>query len=153
MLEQIKAQLDRLVPVHGVSDLTARGRYVERELALVKVAGTGESGSRPCASPTSSAPAWSIPATTHFVFEMTGTHRQARRLHRPDAPLGLVDVSRTGVVAIARGAEGLLGKAAEGELSVRRRRAADGANRRHNEKHIQTVEEEGVTDHACLLRP
>ena len=42
VIEQIKAQLERLVPVHGVSDLTVEGPHVEREVALVKVQSTGE---------------------------------------------------------------------------------------------------------------
>jgi acetolactate synthase-1/3 small subunit len=60
VIDQIIAQLDRLVPVHKVADLTENGPFVERELALVKVAGTGEAReSRRCASPTSSVPRWS----------------------------------------------------------------------------------------------
>ena len=60
IIEQIKAQLDRLVPVHKVTDLTDEGPHVERELALVKVRGQGRAtGSSRCASPTSSAPGWS----------------------------------------------------------------------------------------------
>ena len=57
IIEQIKAQLDRLVPVHKVSDLTDEGPHVARELALIKVAAPARSASSRCASPTSSAPA------------------------------------------------------------------------------------------------
>ena len=57
VIEQIKAQLDRLVPVHRVADLTREGPHIAREMALIKVVGTGESASRHCASPMRSAPA------------------------------------------------------------------------------------------------
>ena len=60
IIEQIKAQLSRLVPVHKVHDLTDEGPYVEREMALIKVAGRASRASRSCASPTSSAPGSSI---------------------------------------------------------------------------------------------
>ncbi len=42
IIEQIKAQLSRLVPVRKVHDLTDEGPHVERELALIKVVGKGE---------------------------------------------------------------------------------------------------------------
>ena len=71
VIEQIKNQLRRLVPVHKVSDLTTGRPAFERELALVKVAGRRRaSGSRRCASPTSSAPAPWTPPTKSFVFEI-----------------------------------------------------------------------------------
>jgi acetolactate synthase-1/3 small subunit len=59
-MEQIIAQLDRLVPVHKVTDLTAQGAHVERELALIRSPAPAITGSRRCASPTSIAPAWSM---------------------------------------------------------------------------------------------
>jgi len=105
VLDQIHAQLDRLVPVQRVSDLTNeyRGEFVERETALVKVAGKGEQRVEALRI-ASIFKAEAVDAGLgHFVFEMT---------HRPDKldrfialmrPLGLVDVSRSGVVAISRG--------------------------------------------------
>ena len=64
VIEQVKNQLGRVVPVHKVSDLTIEGPHVERELALIKVRGLAKSASRHCASPTSSAPAWWIRPTS-----------------------------------------------------------------------------------------
>ncbi len=61
VIDQIMAQLERLVPVHKVTDLTEAGPHVERELALVKVAGTGEERVEALRWPTCSAPAWSTP--------------------------------------------------------------------------------------------
>jgi len=105
VVEQIKAQLDRLVPVHKVVDLTVDADSVERELALVKVAGTGEK--RVEALRLSEAFRARVIDTTHasFVFEVTGAPDKINAFVSLMRPLGLVDVSRTGVVAIARGAE------------------------------------------------
>ncbi len=105
VIEQIKAQLERLVPVRRVSDLTMGGPHVERELALVKVAGAGEQRVeslriadifRANAIDTTNA---------SFIFELTGSTEKIDAFVRLMEPLGLVEVSRTGVVAIARGAE------------------------------------------------
>ncbi len=105
VVEQIKAQLDRLVPVHKVVDLTIDTIAIERELALVKVAGTGEK--RVEALRLSEAFRARVIDTTHssFVFEVTGAPDKIDAFVNLMRPLGLVDVSRTGVAAIARGAE------------------------------------------------
>lgn len=107
VIEQIMAQLDRLVPVHKVVDLTAEAPGIEREMALVKVAGTGER--RVEALRLSDAFRARVIDTTHtsFVFEVTGTPEKIDAFVGLMRPLGLVDVSRTGVVAIARGSEAM----------------------------------------------
>lgn len=103
VIEQIKAQIERLVPVRHVSDLTTQGAHVERELALVKVKSSGEKRiealrvadifrARPVDSTLES-----------FVFEITGTTQKIEAFLELMGPLGLVDVSRTGIAAIARG--------------------------------------------------
>lgn len=104
-IEQIKAQLDRLVPIHKVVDLTVGPPYVEREMALVKVAGTGEK--RVEALRVSEAFRARVVDTTpsSFVFELTGTTDKIDAFVGLMRPLGLIDVSRTGVVAISRGQE------------------------------------------------
>ena len=107
IIEQIKAQLDRLVPVHKVVDLTIEGAYVERELALVKVKA---SGNRRVESLRIADifRARAIDSTgVSFVFEISGSTDKLDAFIGLMEPLGLVDVSRTGVVAIARGTEGL----------------------------------------------
>ena len=105
IIEQIKAQLDRLVPVHRVSDLTAIGNYVERELALVKVRGKGEH--RIEALRIADIFRARVVDSTHesFVFEIVGRPGKLNAFVDLMEPLGLVDVSRTGTVAIARGPE------------------------------------------------
>ena len=105
VLTQIKHQLERLVPVHSVTDLTAVGRPLERELALVKVAGTGED--RVEALQLARAyDAQVIDATTsHFVFQITGSTAKVEEFIAVTAPLGLVEVCRPGVAAIRRGAD------------------------------------------------
>jgi len=103
IIEQIKAQLDRLVPVHGVSDLTMDGPSVERELALIKVAGTGEARVEALRI-ADIFRARAVDSTNEsFVFEIVGDTGKLNAFIELMKPLGLVDVSRTGVAAIARG--------------------------------------------------
>jgi len=107
IIEQIKAQLNRLVPVHKVCDLTDEGEHVERELALIKVAGRGEKRVESLRI-ADIFRARVVDATNEsFVFEMTGSTEKVDAFVRLMDPLGLVDIARTGVVAISRGAKGL----------------------------------------------
>jgi acetolactate synthase-1/3 small subunit len=107
VIEQIEAQLRRLVPVHSVVNWTTAAPGVERELALVKVAGTGEK--RAEAMRISEIFRVHIVDTTHtsFVFEITGAPEKIDQFVDLMRPLGLVDVSRTGVAAISRGPEAM----------------------------------------------
>jgi acetolactate synthase-1/3 small subunit len=109
VLEQIKAQLARLVPVHRVGDLTQEGPYVQRELALVKVAETGEKRVESLRIADIFRARVVDSSHDHFTFEMTGRTDKLDIFIELMLPLGLVDVSRTGVVAISRGETGLLG--------------------------------------------
>ncbi len=103
IVEQIKNQLRRLVPVHKVSDLTIEGPHVARELALVKVAGTGDKRVESLRI-ADIFRARAIDSTNEsFVFEVVGATEKVDAFIKLMEPLGLVDVSRTGVVAIARG--------------------------------------------------
>ncbi len=107
VIEQIKNQLDRLVPVHRVIDMTLAGNSIERELAMIKVRGRGEN--RVEALRLADAfRARVIDATTEsFVFELTGASNKIEQFVALMLPLGLVEVSRTGIAAIARGPEGM----------------------------------------------
>jgi acetolactate synthase-1/3 small subunit len=107
VLEQIKHQLERLVPVHKVVDLSTDKPGIEREMALVKVAGAGEK--RVEAMRLSEVFRARVIDTTHqsFVFEVTGNQQKIDAFVDLMKPLGLVEVSRTGVVAISRGAEAM----------------------------------------------
>jgi acetolactate synthase-1/3 small subunit len=107
VIEQIKAQLDRLVPVHKVSDLTMEGAHVERELALVKVISSGEKRveSLRIADIFRAKPIDSTIGS--FTFEITGSGEKIDAFVGLMKPLGLAEVSRTGVVAIARGERGM----------------------------------------------
>lgn len=107
VIDQIKLQLDRLVPVHSVADLTVQGDAIERELALVKVAGTGDD--RVEALRLAGAfGARTLDATRRsFVFELTGTTEEIDRFIRLMTEVGLKEVSRTGIAAISRGAEAM----------------------------------------------
>jgi acetolactate synthase I/III small subunit len=106
IIEQIKAQLSRLVPVHAVRDLTDEGPYFERELALIKVTGTGEKRIESLRLAGIFRARVVDSTIGSFVFEMTGATEKLNAFINLMEPLGLVDVSRTGVVAIARGAKG-----------------------------------------------
>ncbi|QJE73526.1 acetolactate synthase small subunit [Aerophototrophica crusticola] len=107
IIEQIKAQLDRLVPVHKVKDLTLAGPFIEREMALVKVSGSGEKRVEALRI-ADIFKARVVDATiTSFVFEITGTAEELNRFVELMDQLGLVDISRTGAVAMSRGAAGL----------------------------------------------
>jgi len=104
VIEQIKAQLARIVPVHGVHDLTVEGTAVERELAMLKVSGKGEV--RVEAMRLAQIFRASVVDTTleSFVFEITGTPEKIDAFIDLMRPLGLSEIARTGVAAILRGA-------------------------------------------------
>lgn len=103
VMEQIIAQLDRLVPVHKVTDLTVLGDHVERELALVKVAGTGDRRIEALRL-AEVYRARVVDATIgSFVFEFTGTIAKIDKFVELMGEVGLVEVARTGIAAISRG--------------------------------------------------
>jgi acetolactate synthase-1/3 small subunit len=106
VIEQIKNQLGRLVPVHKVSDLTTEGPHIERELALVKVRSTGEKRVESLRIADIFRARVVDSTIESFVFEMTGSTEKLNAFINLMQPLGLVDVSRTGSVAIARGPQG-----------------------------------------------
>ena len=103
IIEQIKAQLDRLVPVYKVSDLTTEGPHVERELALVKVCGKGEKRVESLRIANIFRAHVVDSAHNSFIFEIVGSPEKLDAFIDLMEPLGLVEISRTGVVAIARG--------------------------------------------------
>ena len=105
VMEQIIAQLDRLVPVHSVTDLTALGPHVERELALVKVAGKGDHRIEALRLADVYRARVLDATTSSFVFEVTGGRDKIDTFVALMAEVGLVEVARTGIVAIARGRE------------------------------------------------
>ncbi len=103
VIEQIKAQLDRLVPVHRVADLAREGAHIARELAMIKVVGTGTDRAEALRL-ADAFRARVIDATTEsFVFELTGSTEKLDAFLELMRPIGLSEVSRTGVAAIARG--------------------------------------------------
>jgi acetolactate synthase-1/3 small subunit len=107
VIEQIKNQLERLVPVHHVTDLTVTGRPLERELALVKVAGKGEKRVEALRLAEAFRAQVIDASTEHFVFEITGRLSKIEQFVTLMQPLGLVEVSRTGIAAISRGQEAM----------------------------------------------
>jgi acetolactate synthase-1/3 small subunit len=113
VLDQIKNQLDRLVSVHRVTDLTnlakerSQDKPLERELALVKVVGNGEKRIEALRL-ADAFKAEVVDATTeHFIFQLTGRTSKIEQFIAIMQPMGLVEVCRTGVAAMGRGAEGM----------------------------------------------
>ncbi len=104
VIEQIKHQLERLVPVHRVRDLSLEGNSVERELALVKVAGKGDKRIEALRLAEIFRAKVIDTSTEHFVFEITGKTSKIETFINIMTELGLIEVSRTGIAAIGRGA-------------------------------------------------
>ncbi len=107
IIEQIKAQLGRLVPIHRVSDLTLEGPHVERELALVKVGCTGDQRVESLRIADIFRARVVDSTNESFVFEIVGDTGKLDAFIELMRPLGLKDISRTGVAAIARGTASL----------------------------------------------
>jgi acetolactate synthase I/III small subunit len=107
MIDQIEAQLGRLVPIHKVVDLTNSGPMVERELALIKVAGKGDARAEALRLAEAFKARVMDATIESFVFELTGKPDKLDQFITLMLPLGLVEVSRTGVAAISRGPQGM----------------------------------------------
>ena len=107
VLEQIKNQLERLIPVHSVADLTVQGNSLTRELAMVKVAGTGEKRVEALRLADAFRARVIDAGTQSFIFEITGKPDKVDQFISLMVPLGLVEVARTGVAGISRGPEGM----------------------------------------------
>ena len=107
VIEQIKSQLERLVPVQNVRDLTTYGPFVDRELALVKIASEGEQRIEALRIADIFRARVVDSTLESFVFEVTGTTEKVDAFLDLMRPLGLVDVSRTGIAAISRGTEAI----------------------------------------------
>lgn len=113
VLDQIKKQLERMVPVHRVVDLTLTAELaghekpIERELALVKVAGTGEDRVEAMRLADAFRAQVIDASTNHFTFEITGRLSKIEQFINIMEPLGLVEVCRTGVAAVNRGKDGM----------------------------------------------
>lgn len=107
VIAQIKNQLARLVPIHRVVDMTIEGPAIERELAMVKVRGKGEHRVEALRLAEAFRARVIDASTESFVFEITGKSDKIDQFVDLMLPLGLVEVSRTGVVAISRGPEGM----------------------------------------------
>jgi acetolactate synthase-1/3 small subunit len=103
VIEQIKAQLGRLVPVHKVHDLTAEGRHIERDLALIKVVNGGEKRVESLRIADIFRARVVDSTTKSFVFEMTGSTDKIDAFIELMRELGQIEVVRSGVVAMARG--------------------------------------------------
>ena len=103
VIDQIRAQLERLVPVHKVTDLTEEGPHVERELALIKVSGTGDDRVEALRiADIFRAQAVDI-TTSSFIFELTGSPTKIDSFIELMRELGLVEIGRSGIVGMMRG--------------------------------------------------
>ena len=109
VLEQIHHQLERLVPIHAVRDLTAEGPHLERELALIKVAGKGENRIEALRIADVFRARVVDSTAESFVFEITGSSDKVNAFVNLMKTLGLVEMARTGVAAMSRGPKGMGG--------------------------------------------
>ncbi|HLQ91737.1 MAG TPA: acetolactate synthase small subunit [Xanthobacteraceae bacterium] len=107
VVEQIMNQLDRLVPIHRVVDMTLAGPSIQRELAMVKVRGKGDDRVEALRLAEAFRARVIDAGPESFVFEITGASEKIESFVALMVPIGLVEVSRTGVVAIGRGPEGM----------------------------------------------
>ncbi|RYX89539.1 MAG: acetolactate synthase small subunit [Bradyrhizobiaceae bacterium] len=107
VITQIKHQLDRMIPVHRVVDMTVAGGSIERELAMVKLRGIGEHRVEALRLAEAFRARVIDASIESFVFEITGSSSKINAFIELMRPLGLVEISRTGVAAITRGAEGM----------------------------------------------
>jgi acetolactate synthase-1/3 small subunit len=107
VIDQIKAHLDRLVPVHRVVDLTLQGEALERELALIKVVGKGEHRVEAMRLAAAFGARTLDASLTSFVFELTGSTEEVERFIKLMTAVGLTEVSRTGIAAMSRGPEAM----------------------------------------------
>lgn len=103
VIDQIKHQLERMVPVHSVTDLTLEGESLERELALIKVVGKGDQRIEALRLAEIFRAEVIDASTEHFVFQLTGRSVDVDRFIGIMTELGLAEVSRTGIAAISRG--------------------------------------------------
>lgn len=107
VIDQIKAHLDRLVPVHRVVDLTLQGEALERELALVKVVGKGDHRVEAMRLASAFGARTLDASLTSFVFELTGSTDEIERFIKLMTAVGLTEVSRTGIAAMSRGPDAM----------------------------------------------
>lgn len=107
VIDQIKAHLDRLVPVHRVVDLTLQGEALERELALVKVVGKGDHRVEAMRLAAAFGARTLDASLTSFVFELTGSTEEIERFIKLMTVVGLTEVSRTGIAAMSRGPDAM----------------------------------------------
>lgn len=107
IIGQIKSQLERLVPVHSVNDLTVEGWPLERELVLIKVSSTGRTRFEALQLAEAFKAEVVVATTEHFIFQMASRPDKIDQFVAVMAPLGMVELCRTGVAAIGRGAEAM----------------------------------------------
>jgi acetolactate synthase-1/3 small subunit len=103
VIEQIKNQLARLIPIHRVIDVTLAGPAIEHELAMIKVRGTGDTRAEALRVANDFDARVIDDTTESFVFEVTGSTDKIEKCIAQLLPLGLIEVSRSGIVAITRG--------------------------------------------------
>jgi acetolactate synthase I/III small subunit len=107
VIEQIKNQLERLIPIHRVIDVTLSGQAIEHELAMIKVRGIGDKRAEALRIANDFDARVVDDTTESFVFEVSGSTDKIERCIASLLPAGLIEVSRSGIVAITRGPDGM----------------------------------------------
>ena len=106
VIEQIKAQLERLIPVHKVRDLTEEGQVIERELFLLKIVCSGEKRIEALRLATIFEAKVLDVTLESFVFMVTTSPEEGQHFIDLMRQIGMVELCRTGIVAISRGNTG-----------------------------------------------
>jgi acetolactate synthase-1/3 small subunit len=107
VIEQIKNQLERLIPIHRVIDVTLTGQAIEHELVMIKVRGIGDKRAEALRIANDFDARVVDDTTESFVFEVSGSTDKIERCIASLLPAGLIEVSRSGIVAITRGPDGM----------------------------------------------
>ena len=88
-------------------DVTLTGQAIEHELAMIKVRGVGDQRAKALGIANDFDARVVDDTTESFVFEVSGSTDKIERCIAALLPVGLIEVSRSGIVAITRGVEGM----------------------------------------------
>jgi len=105
VIEQIKKQLNKLIPVIKTEDLT-RQEHMEREMILVKVSASEETRAEVLRMAEVFRASVVDVSESSYTLELTGKARKLDAFLRMLEPNGVIEMTRTGPVGMRRGAEG-----------------------------------------------
>ena len=106
VIDQIKLQLKKLVPVHKVADFKREDKKVIfKEMALLKVVGKKKKIEKCIQACKNFNPVILDNTKQSVVIQITALRREIDKMSKKLKPLGLTSTSRTGAIAMTRGSE------------------------------------------------